>query len=231
MTDADFDASLIAAAFRLAAQDGWARVSVAAACREAGLPLAEARARFPSRGSILLGFGRMADQFALTDASADGPVRDRLFELLMRRYDALNAHRDGVTALLRTLPFDPPTALLLACATRASMRWLLQAAGAGGTGLRGELRTKGLVAVWLWGLRAWERDDTEDLSQTMAAVDNALGRAEQFANMLGRRGGESSSPAVADGEGEPESPPDLEQMPEPPPEPPLDPPGRTDPQG
>ena len=68
--------------------------------------------------------------------------------------------------LLRALPFDLRTALLLTCATRNSMRWMLQAAGIPATGLRGDLQAKGLTAVWLWGLRAWERDESADLSQT-----------------------------------------------------------------
>jgi ubiquinone biosynthesis protein COQ9 len=186
MSESDFDAALIAAAFRHAADEGWQRVTVAAACRAAGLSIAEARTRFPTRTHILLRFGQLADQFALDDAAAEGPIRDRLFDVLMRRFDALNAHREGVKALLRALPFDPKTALLLACATRNSMRWMLQASGIPATGLRGDLQVKGLMAVWLWGVRAWERDDSADLSQTMAAVDSALGRAEWFTGILDR---------------------------------------------
>jgi ubiquinone biosynthesis protein COQ9 len=186
MTESEFDAALIAAAFRLAADDGWQRVTVSAACHAAGLPIAEARVRFPTRGHILLRFGQLADQFALTDASDDGPPRDRLFDLLMRRFDALNAHREGVKALLRALPFDLRTALLLACSTRNSMRWMLEASGITATGLRGDIQAKGLMAVWLWGVRAWERDESADLSQTMAAVDSGLGRAEWLAGLLGR---------------------------------------------
>ncbi len=232
MTDTEFDSALVAAAFRIAADDGWPRVSVPAACRSAGLSLAEARARFPGRTAILLRFGRLADQAALADAPAEGPVRDRLFDLLMRRFDALNAHRDGIKALLRALPGDPPTALMLACATRNSMRWMLQAAGASATGLRGELQVKGLVAVWLWGLRAWEKDETDDLSHTMAAVDTALGRAERMASwMCGSRASAPPPPPVSAGAGEldpsdpPPEPPLLDSPPdpEPPREPPADP--------
>lgn len=222
MSDTDFDTSLIAAAFRIAARDGWMRVSVVAACREAGLSLVEARVRFPSRGHILARFGQMADQYALTDAPAEGPVRDRLFDLLMRRFDALNARRDGVKALMRALPFDPPTALLLACATRASMGWMLRAAGVTGTGVRGELQAKGLTAVWLWALRTWERDETEDLSQTMAAVDQALGRAEWFAGMVGATGSEAPLAAAddaAEADLTDQPPPDFEAISEPPPDP------------
>ena len=229
MTDTEFDSALIAAAFRLAAQDGWMRVSVAAACREAGLPLSQARGRFPSRSHVLVRFGRMADQVALQDAPTEGTVRDRLFDLLMRRFDAMNVHRDGLLALLRALPVDPGSAMLLACATRSSMRWMLDATGVPTFGLSGELRVKGLLGVWLWGLRAWERDDTEDLTHTMAAVDQALGRAEWFANMIaGHRDAEAPSPsAFDDAEPDPSDvlPPDVAPIidPVPDPEEPTDP--------
>lgn len=187
MDDAEFDRALIAAAFQVAAEKGWRSLSVGAAARAAGLPLARARERFPGRAAIWLKFGRLADQSALEQAPSDGPVRDRLFDLLMRRIDALQTHRAGVLALLRALPTEPPTALLLALATRRSMRWMLDAASIPTAGLSGELRIRGLMAVWLWTVRAWRADETEDLSATMAALDAALHRAEQAAEWLGWR--------------------------------------------
>lgn len=185
MDDGELDRALIAAAFELAAAKGWRAVSVGAAARAGGLPLARARERFPGRATILLRFGRYADMAALADAAADGPVRDRLFDLLMRRIDALQTHRAGVLALLRALPGEPPTALLLALATRRSMRWMLDAAGVPTSGVRGELRVRGLVAVWLWTIRAWRNDESQDLGATMAALDAALRRAEQAAEWFG----------------------------------------------
>jgi ubiquinone biosynthesis protein COQ9 len=196
MSDTEYDTALVTAAFRLAGDQGWRDINVVAAAREGGLPLVEARERFPSRGSILLRFGQLADQAALIDASTEGTVRDRLFDLLMRRFDVMQTHRAGVKALLRYLPTHPPTALLLACATKRSMRWMLQAAGLPATGVRGEVQVRGLLAVWLWGIRAWERDESDDLSGTMAAVDTALQRAEQVASWLHGQRGADPSPAV-----------------------------------
>ena len=185
MDDVEFDKALIGAAFQLAAEKGWRAVSVATAARAAALPLARARERFPGKAVILLRFGRLADQAALVEAPAEGVARDRLFDLLMHRIDTLQAHRQGVLALLRALPAEPPTALLLALATSRSMRWMLETAGISATGLRGEVRVRGLTAVWLWTLRAWQGDASEDLSATMAALDTALRRAEQAAEWLG----------------------------------------------
>ena len=204
MDDAAFDRALIGAAFQMAAEQGWRSVSVAAAARAAGLPLASARERFPGRAVILVRFGRLADQSALAETPSDGPVRDRLFDLLMRRIDALQAHRGGVLALLRALPGEPPTALLLTLATRRSMRWMLESAGIPTRGINGELRVKGLLAVWLWTIRTWRTDESDDLSATMAALDAALSRADRAAGWLGWRAPQAEPPPEAS---EPEAPP------------------------
>lgn len=126
----------------------------------------------------------MADAAALDEAAEEGTARDRLFAMLMRRLDAFQANREGVLALLEDLPFRPRTALLLAALTEASMSWILGAAGVGTSGLAGKLRVKGLTAVWVWTLRAWQRDQTADLAPTMAVLDAALGRAERAAGWL-----------------------------------------------
>lgn len=185
MSAPDFDQALIAAAFQRAAEVGWTRLTIADAARAAGLSLAEARVRFPGKLALLRGFGAMLDQAALAAAPSDGPARDRLFDLIMSRFDAMKPHRSGLRALLRHLPCDPALAVMLGCATRRSMRWMLQAAGISTAGLRGELRVRGLVAVWLWALRAFERDATDDLAPTMAALDTALQRVHAAAGWLG----------------------------------------------
>lgn len=199
MNHTEQDAALIAAALAIAADKGWRAVTVMDAARAAEIPLPLARERFPSRAAILMGLGRMADQAVLAEVPTDGSVRDRLFDLLMRRLDAFQQHRAGVVAVLRALPSDPATAIMLACATRRSMRWMLDAAGVPSGGLGGELRLRGLIGVWLWAVRAWEKDDSQDLSATMAALDTALGRAEQAAKWLGGRR-EAAPPADPDPE-------------------------------
>jgi hypothetical protein len=183
MTDEEFDASLVSAAFAYGADEGWRKVSPAAAARRAGLDLSRTRYRFLGRTSILRRFGALADAYALT-GTMDGSAKDRLFDLMLRRFDFLQTHRAGVIALLRYAPTDPGLAAWLLIETLRSMRWLLEGAGVSSRGVRGELRAQGLAAVWAWGLRAWLRDESEDLSSTMAAVDVALSRAEQIAARL-----------------------------------------------
>lgn len=184
LDDSAFDQALIAAAFQQAAALGWRNVRIGPAARAAGLSLARARQRFPSRIALLIRFARLADAAALAEPAEGESVRDQLFGMLMRRLDIFQTHRAGVLALLRSLPSRPRTALLLALITASSMRWLLDASGASTLGVAGRLRIKGLIAVWLWTLRAWQRDETTDLAPTMAALDTALARAERAADWL-----------------------------------------------
>jgi hypothetical protein len=64
------------------------------------------------------------------------------------------------------------------------MAWMLEAAGLSAAGLRGIVRAKTLVGVWLYALRAWKDDESPDLSGTMAAMDKALDQAERVFDLL-----------------------------------------------
>ena len=176
----DFDIALVASALTLAEERGWARVTVVDAARHAGLSLSLARQRFPLQLSILLRLGRMADDVALSDDMAGGSVRERLFDLLMRRLDVFQQYRNGLRAVLRALPFNPAQAVLLGGATLESMRWMADAAGVAATGPAGIVRVGALVGVWTHALRAWEKDENPDMGSTMAALDQALDQAGRF---------------------------------------------------
>jgi hypothetical protein len=196
MNDAEFDEALVAAVFAQAGDRGWRSVSLVQAARDAGLDVARTRSRFPSRIAVLMRFGAMADRAALEAAPSSGPIKDRLFDMIMRRIDVLQAHRAGVLAVLEAAPRDPLLGLLLSRLSLRSMGWLLEAAEVSTAGLRGAGHKRGLLAVWLWVVRAWRNDDSTDLAATMSALDQALDRAGQVARWLG----ESDDGALPDPE-------------------------------
>ena len=184
MEDTEFDTALVAAAFVRAAETGWPGLSIVEAARDAGLPLDRARTRFPGPGAVLARFGVLADAAALAEPLGESTPRERIFDLLMRRFDVLQQHRDGMLALLRALPLNPALALPLGAATLRSMAWMLETAGLSAAGLRGLVRSNALVGVWLYALRAWKDDDSADLSGTMAALDKALDQAERVFDLV-----------------------------------------------
>jgi AcrR family transcriptional regulator len=179
--------AIIPSFWRVLADRGWHGVTMRGIAADAGLPLAELRRTFDCPQAILEAHGRAVDAAVLEGTVDDlaASARDRLFDVLMRRLDVLQPDRAGVVRLMHDLPTAPLLALWFATKMLPSMAWMLEAAGLDATGPSGILRAKGLGTVWLAALRAWEKDDSADLSATMAALDRALDRADRVARMFG----------------------------------------------
>jgi AcrR family transcriptional regulator len=183
-------AALRAALLRMVAAGGWRDLSYADIAKDAGLSLAAAYQAYPSKAAILTGIGRDIDArlFAsLEEDPLDGSAKDRLFDLLMRRFDALNEHRAAYAALAWELPRTPLEAGCLLFQLRRSLANMLEAAGLSASGLRGAFRIEGLGALYAAALRVWLKDESADLSKTMAELDKRLGQVERCINMTQRK--------------------------------------------
>ncbi len=194
----DAEVRLHAAFWRVVAAQGWHGLTMRRIGAESGLPLSAIRRALPTPLDALRLHLRLTDQEVLrgTLSGQGGSARDRLFDVLMRRFDALQPHRPGVLRLLHDLRRDPLLALALAPSLVASMAWMLEAAEIESSGAAGLVRAQGLAGLWLAALRAWEDDPTEDLGHTMAALDRLLDRAERVVRTLGLGdGGEKAGEA------------------------------------
>lgn len=181
------DQRVAAAAMRLAAERGWRRTGLLDVARAAGLPLGAFYRRYPDRWDVLAAVSRTADMAVLADESPPDPeesARDRLFDVMMRRFDALLPHRDGLRAVMRDLRVEPLTALAFSRQFGRSMAWMLRAAGVEADRLGGAMLAAGLGAVQARVMRVFLDDDTADLARTMAALDAELRRAERWAGTL-----------------------------------------------
>ncbi|HLJ18823.1 MAG TPA: helix-turn-helix domain-containing protein [Stellaceae bacterium] len=179
---------ILDAALALAEREGWRNASLRAVAQEAGVSLHEFYSEFRSRAAILGALMARTDAAVLartTAAGEDESPRDRLFEVLMRRFDAMKPHRAALKAIARDLGTDPPTALCSAPAFLRSMAWMLEAAGLSSAGIRGRLHVRALGVLYLCVMRVFVDDDTEDLARTMAALDRRLSQAEPWLG-LGR---------------------------------------------
>jgi AcrR family transcriptional regulator len=186
---ADPGERMLDAALALAAERDWAVIGLAEIARKAGLPLAEAYAACRSKPGLLTALNRRLDQAALAAApEAEGLPRERLFDLLMRRFDALQPHRRALRSMLRGSLGDP-TALLAAPALLRSMAWMLEAAGIGAGGWRGTFRVHVLAVVYFSVLRVALGDESTDLAATMAALDRRLRAVEGLLGGAGRPAG------------------------------------------
>lgn len=175
----DAESRLVEAALTLADRQGWRRTTLSDIAREAGLSLADLHGHLRSRGAILSACLRHFDQVALAGPAADkdDKPKDRLFDLLMRRFEALKPHRKAVRAMVWD-SFGDPAALLALRRLLISMGWMLEAAGIPTVGLPGMAKRRILALAYLSVLAVFLRDDSADLAKTMAALDRRLSLIE-----------------------------------------------------
>lgn len=171
--DAD---TILDAALAVAAERGWRQATLTDIAAHAGCGLADVYRLFPSKAAIARAAVARIDAAVLSGTGTDDAesFRDRLFDLLMRRYDALKPHRGTIETFWRELRRDPLAGASLAPALARSMAWMLEAAGAPPRLPLGLLRVKLLAGIHLSVMRVWLQDDSEDLGRTMASLDKAL---------------------------------------------------------
>ncbi|NBC32771.1 MAG: TetR family transcriptional regulator [Alphaproteobacteria bacterium] len=179
---------LVKCALALAGTEGWRNVTLRAVAERGEVTLDAVYRRFPDKMALLQGLGRMVDAAVLAGGQADmdEPPRDRLFDVLMRRFDVLAEYRDGVRSVLEDLRMDPLAALAELPGLTLSMRWMLEAAGLPAGGVLGAVRVRALAVLYLLVLRVWVNDDSPDMARTMKELDNRLRQAEQLANTFDR---------------------------------------------
>ena len=154
----------------------------------AGVPLHRCRAAFDSVLSVLSAKLREIDKEVLEGAQgedmAEESPRERLFDILMRRLEALGPHKAAIRSLVRSARSDPALGLALNGFAVRTQHWMLAAAGISTGGLRGAIRAQGLAILYANVMRVWVEDDDPGLARTMAALDRELGRGAWWTRFL-----------------------------------------------
>ncbi|KQP10556.1 TetR family transcriptional regulator [Methylobacterium sp. Leaf99] len=173
----------VEALMRLAAEQPWNDIEVGDIAREAGLSLAEFRDLFPSKGAVLGGLARIIDRKVLDgDATdlAEEPTRERLFDVLMRRLDAMTPYKDALRRISYALRGDPLSLLALNGVALNSHRFMLAAAGINTEGPLGRLKLQGVVVAFARTVEVWLDDEDPALARTMAKLDKEIRNGERF---------------------------------------------------
>jgi len=186
-TPRDEREKIVAALLALLAEKPIEQIDFADIAQQAGVSLTQLRGEFVSKLAILAAHIKSIDRAVLAqDLSdmAEEPPRERLFDVLMRRLEAMASDRDAVRSLLRSARRNPPLALALNGLAVRSQQWMLAAAGISAAGPRGMVRAQGLALLFSSVLRVWVRDEDTGLARTMAALDRALARGQRFSGFL-----------------------------------------------
>jgi ubiquinone biosynthesis protein COQ9 len=169
---------ILAAALGCAANKRWADVTLLDIAESANVPISELRDEFTTKTQLIAGLLRAIDEEVLKRAAkrTEGQEkRDRLFDIIMTRFDVLGPHR----AALKSIYASGAADVSLAVPYLSSQHWMLEAAGIGTDGPAGTIKVAGLGMAYAWVFRTWLDDDDPGLAKTMAALDRRLRRGER----------------------------------------------------
>lgn len=176
---------LIDAALALAAERPWRTLALPEIADHAKVQIGEALLSLPSRDRIQRALIDRVDAQvfgSLKDDPLDGSVKDKLFDILMRRFDALDGHQAALRSMAKDAARDPLGTACTGARFLKSMALSLQAAGVSAEGCAGAAKAKALAVIQLNASRVWMNDEDPGLARTMAALDKGLASAEKLAS-------------------------------------------------
>jgi hypothetical protein len=177
---------LLEAAFTHIADVGWAGWSPKTLAATAGYGLGEVYDAFPVPSALAQKLAEHLDKamLAMPADELDGlSHRERLFELFMRRFDAMAPFKPGLQRLAREARGEPELLLASLCTLDRMAHWLIELAELPYSGLEARLARRALMLAYARLFRVWLDDDTPDLATTMAELDKRLDQLERAANL------------------------------------------------
>ena len=185
--DSDRD-KLIEAAFAVVADDGWSAADADTIAARAGTEARQFQTRFAGPIDCLIAGLIAANESAFEaarDFEPEDTVREKLFELVMARLDRLKPWRDAIGRLRWAGFRDPMLGAALAWEVDRAVALMFDQAGVEDRGPVGALRRGAFITtVYAPILDTWIKDESADLSETMADLDKHLDRAERAARRL-----------------------------------------------
>lgn len=173
---------IIDTTLELAAERGWSKLKLATIAKGSKISLADLRKNFNSKAAILTAFMARVDGQVLESFTDDPEIgdlpRDRIFDIVMRRFEILETHKPAIQSIHRDLRDNPSDWAELCSATARSQSWMLAGVGLEDAGLRGFLKVNGLALVYGRAMKVWLEDDDPGMARTMAELDRNLRRGE-----------------------------------------------------
>jgi hypothetical protein len=170
------------AALALCVEKSWADVSLLSLCQEARQSLSDCAEAGITRFCVAEYLDQVLDRAmleAVAEIEAEAPSRDRLFDIVMARFDAMQDHRAAWVSILEADVQEPAAAFARAVRRLRTSVWALEAVGISTDSLKAAAHVLGLARRLRKIEALWLKDDA-DLSKTMAGLDQTLRESEDW---------------------------------------------------
>lgn len=176
-----------ASLFKLARKKPQNEIDIAMIAKDSGVSVEEITTLYSAREDIVWDIIARLDADALStdDFSSDESTHDKLFDLLMKRFESLQEHKEVLRNLTSPFKGTELSSLYVNTAIVRSMGWILETAGVSTSGLDGEARKRALAWVFGTALDVFLSEDDAGLPKTMMSLDRGLSKTELWQERIG----------------------------------------------
>jgi len=110
--------------------------------------------------------------------------KDMIFEVIMMRFDILQIYRKPIIKIFEFFKKRPQELLFMLPSLIESMITMAKLAKISIVGIKGNLKVKGLLVIYLSSFLVWVKDNSHSLDKTMTSLDNHLDRAGKLLSII-----------------------------------------------
>lgn len=177
------------AALNLLKSRSWSKIKMKDIFEKAGIKSNSAFFHVKNKKDILVLIQNYFDNqmYENIQDNATSNKHDKIFDILMTRFELYNKHRTAVIKLFNYIINKPDLLIIFIPITFKFLTNVLELSDISSDGIYGNLKAEGLLIIYLMIFLVWKKDDTSGLEKTMTAVDNYLSRGESFINLFTKK--------------------------------------------
>ena len=166
----------------------WNSIKLEEICKKSKINKKKLQRKIDSKLDLLSNINRYFDlQLTNTSETVDqSSHKDMIFELMMLRFDILQNYRKSIIKIFNVFKRKPQELLLLLPSFIESMVVITKMAKIPISGLKGNLKIKGLLVIYFLSFLVWTKDNCESLEKTMKSLDNYLNNADSLLSILNK---------------------------------------------
>ena len=110
--------------------------------------------------------------------------KDMIFEILMMRFDILQKYRKGILSIFNSFKGKPQDLVFLLPNIIDSIILMVNYTNVSTKGIKGQLKIKGIVIIYISSFFVWMNDNTPSLDKTMTTLDKNLDQAGKILSFI-----------------------------------------------
>ncbi len=174
---------IIKKSFKLIEKIGWERFSFQKLSEKEKIPLNFLKSNYKCKYTVIEKFSQMIDRQVESNISAndleDSSVKDKLFELIMLRFDELESFKKALKNIFLSAKKNPLLISIISKNLLSSLDFYLEVSNSYQNSPTDIFKKNFLLLIYSLVFETWINDKTEDLSKTMSQLDKYLSVAEQ----------------------------------------------------